>query len=133
MIQEVVQYTITASANGTYGVGPSTTADRFIDARGRMLVTMYVTTLGGTSVAVRPVGTANPNALAASVSGSSPGLEAVSYRTSGNAAYQSTATTINAGAYDTFHLDPSDMMPFLAVELSGMIGTVNTTITFYLS
>jgi hypothetical protein len=122
-----------ASANGTYGVGLTSTDDRFIDARGRMLTTVYVSTLGGTSVDVRPVGTANPAAQSASVSGSSPGLKAVSYRTPGNAAYQSTATTINAGTNNTFHLDPSDMMPFLAIELSGMVGTVATTITFHLS
>lgn len=124
----VDQFTITASANGTYGYN-----GRLINARGYTLVTMHVKTLGGTSVAVRPVGTADPAALATASSASSPGLEAPSYRTSGNAAYASTTTTINAGAFDTFHLDPSDMMPFLGVELSGMVGTVNTTITFHLS
>lgn len=125
-MKEAAQYSVTATANGVYG------APAWVDARGATVVTMYVKTLGGTSVAVRPVGTAAPASATGTPGASSEGLEALSYRTSGNAAYQSTATTINAGAWDTFHLDPSDYMPFVGVELSGMVGTVNTTVTFYL-
>lgn len=128
MTAQTNQFTITASANGVYGPD-----SRFIDTRGYTFCTIFVTTLGGTSVAVRPVGSAHPSSATASPLGSAPGTEALSYRTSGNAAYQSTTTTINAGAFDTFHLDPADFMPFIGLELSGMVGTVNVTATVYLS
>lgn len=127
-MKEAAQYSVTASANGTYG--PSS---RFIDTRGYTLCTIFVTTLGGTSVAVRPVGTAHPGGGTVSPLAGSPGVEALSYRTSGNTAYQSTAATINAGAFETFHLDPSDFMPFVGLELSGMVGTVNVTATVHLN
>lgn len=128
MATEVLQKTVTASANGVYG--PDTV---WFDVRGRTFVTMSVKTLGGTSVDARPVGTADPAALSAAPGVGSPGLESLSYRTTGNNAYASTATTINAGSSDTFHLDPADMMPFIGLQLSGMVGTVNVTATIYAS
>lgn len=105
----------------------------WIDTRGSVVVTMYVTTLGGTSVDVRPVGTAAPASRSAAPSLSSAGLEALSYRTPGNAAYQSTLTSLNAGENETFHLDPSDFMPFIGLELDNISGAVVVTATVYLA
>lgn len=121
------QFTLTGNANGVLG-GPY-----WIDARGATVITIHVSTLGGTSVDVRPVGTASPAAATNTPSTSSPGFEALSFRTSGNAAYGSTAVTVNAGSAETFHLDPSDYMPFVGLQLSGMSGTVAVTATVYMS
>jgi hypothetical protein len=123
-----MQYSITADDDGVYGPG-----SRFIDTRGYTFVTFYVSTLGGTSVDVRPVGTAAPATLSTQIEASPVGLEALSYRTTGNAAYASSLATINGGSHETFHLDPADQVPFVALELDNMVGDVVVTATVYMS
>lgn len=128
---EVVQYTaVTVDSDGIYGCDPS---GRWLDTRGFTFCTMYVSTLGGTSVDFRPVGTASPDANADPPDAASEGLSAVSFRPSGTAAYQSSLASITAGDELSIHLDPADQMPFIGFELDNMSGTVDVTVTVYLS
>lgn len=130
MKPEVVQYTTSVDSDGIYGFGDPV---RWIDTRGFTFVTMYVSTLGGTSVDFRPVGTADPGASNLLPAAGAEGLSAVSFRPSGTAAYASTVSSITAGDELSVHLDPADMMPFIGFELDNMSGTVVTDVTVYLS
>lgn len=130
MKAEVVQYTVSADANGIYGFGAPS---RWVDTRGYTFVTLYFSTLGGTSVDVRPVGTADPGANNLLPGASSEGLSAVSFRPSGTATYASALTTVTAGDELSVHLDPADMMPFIGFELANMSGSVDVDVTVYLS
>lgn len=123
----VAQHTITASDDGAYGT------PGWIDTRGHVVVTMFVKAVGGTSVEVKPVATADPAALSANPDSGALGYTTPSFRETGDAAYTTTAVSLLAGESATFHLDPSDLVPFVGLELASMSGSVDVTATVYMA
>lgn len=122
---EVAQHTITADSDGSYG------SPGWIDTRGSVVVTMFVKAVGGTSVTVKPVATSDPAALSANPDSGALGYTTPSFRETGDTAYTTTGVALAAGGSVTFHLDPSDLIPFVGLELSSISGAVEVTATVY--
>jgi hypothetical protein len=124
----VTQKTIVADANGSHG------APGWIDTRGNVVVTMFVKAVGGTSVTVKPVATSNPDAHSSiAFTSADLGYTTPSFRETGDAAYTTTGVSIAAGESVTFHLDPSDLVPFVGLELASISGAVEVTATVYMA